>query len=58
MPIDNFLSRFDAMDWKKSIWRRIRRERRRIVCLGWFMVNSYQFNPNSMQFDAWIYLQV
>ena len=43
---------------KKSIWRRIRRERRRIACLWWFMVNSHPFNPNSTQFDAWIYPQV
>ena len=52
MPIDAFLHRFDALDPKKSIWRRIQCKRRRIACLWWFMVISHPFNPNSMQFDA------
>ena len=37
-PINDFLRRFDALDPKKSIWRRIQRKRRRIVFLGWFML--------------------
>ena len=52
MPIDDFLSWFDAMDANKSIWRRIQRKRRQIASIFGFMVISHQFNPNSNQFDA------